>query len=271
MSSVTTRPRCSALLTSTPSARLSTDTGAGHWTSRLLKLSFAAIGLCLLSAQASADPYQTTLTSGQWEQKVFPVLNDSRTIRDFLADDLPAEEYGVSWVVYTFDAEANAYGDPGIDGIVPSGQAFWIIQISGRTVTLDVPADAEQGLGSLSSACPSPGGCQAVDLQTRNDRNSYHMVGAPFPTDTAAADLTIVASRWAGNCSLDSRGCDLSDSLAAGFVARTPVYYSPAKGAYIRVENAEALSPWQGFWLSTGRLSGSPGTQLLLPDSRACT
>ena len=218
----------------------------------------------------AAATHSVTLTDNRWEQLVFPVLSDSHTIGTVLGDDLPLHTYADTWTVFTYDPISGAYANPRVNDVIDSGHAFWIVQMTGSDVEIDIDRNLDELAASLSPACRSANGCLPVALATRAAENTWQMLGSPFPEPVRVADFSI-ASLAPG--SLCTAGCDLNRAEQSGYVGSELFYYSSTTGRYQLANTSTTLNGWQGFWLAA--LPAQPGMQLelLLPDpaiSSAC-
>ena len=110
-------------------------------------LTQALIGITLLCAGPGAWAQNVSsatfdLQDSRWESLVLPGDPDGRTIGDLFADDLPGV-FGVDWVLFTYDPSLPDFGNyriPSLEYELQVGEAFWIIQASGVTRTLTLPA-----------------------------------------------------------------------------------------------------------------------------------
>lgn len=217
--------------------------------------------------RAEAADYSTTLGTGQWEQLVFPLLADSYSIETLLGDDLPVSGYGSTWNVFTFNPASGAYVNPGVSGVIESGHAFWIIQMTGSDVEIDIDSNLDEYLGSISSACRSDYGCWPVPLVTRVGEITWQMAGSPFPGAAQVSNFAVVSLVSGTQC---TNGCNLDQAEQSGYVNHELFYYASATEQYQTASASSTLNSWQGFWLAT--LPGQAGTnqQLLLPSPLIC-
>lgn len=220
-------------------------------------------------AATAAHASSVQLSHNTWEQFVFPALTRTQTIGDLLGDDLPGEDYGRTWILYEYDPRAGGYRNPGLSGTVESGNAFWIIQTTGETVTLDIPEDVAEYLGDTSDACRSEYGCLEKPLPTDGDGTTWHMLGSPYPEPLDMAYVTLKTDRGAGGCST-ARGCSIEDTGLAGITSSHGYFYSSASGEYEQAKPDTVLRPWQGFWFATRDGGSHDGLRMYLPDPKLC-
>ena len=209
--------------------------------------------LLLVSSQVMANTLQYELPDSQWQQISLPITADaSNTPRKLFGDDLPVAGYGTDWALFSYDASANTYVNPGLDGELKRGVAYWAFQQTGGSVTLDIPASA------ITSACPADQGCFEIPIATRNQAVQWNMFGNPLATAIPVSNLKIVTT--AGSC---ASGCTLDQANSANIVANTLWSFNGTN--YDAYTTNSLLPVWRGFWLAA--LPGADGLhpKLLIP------
>jgi len=177
----------------------------------------------------------------QWTLLSLPCQpTDSTTVADLFADDMlingASAQYGSDWLVYTYDpsgANGGGYNNPGENGSIKPGQGFWFIQLTGDTVTLDMPADSQPVSGQQSRACQSGEGCLNVSLEgSEPAKTHWHLLGNPSLTNMSTADVRV--------------------STNAGF----------SNGEYVNYDGQSNVNAWLGFWFA--ELPGTAGQSPVL-------
>jgi len=192
----------------------------------------------------------------------------STTVADLFADDIlvngASAQYGSDWLVYTYDPEGpngGGYNNPGLNGSIQPGQGFWFIQLTGESVTLDMPADSEpvSGQQAGSPACQGSDGCLNLSLSgAESDSARWHLLGNPSTTSMSTADLRL--STRGGNCRSARGGCTLNDAAQQGLMGDTLWGYS--NGDYVNYDAQSSIDAWLGFWFS--ELPGAAGASPVL-------
>jgi len=185
-----------------------------------------------------------SLQSNRWEQLVIPAYSDESSIRELFSPALPATDYAISWIIYRFDASANRYVDPGIDGQLAQGTGFWIVQNTGATVVLEIPPTIAQAKTIVDPACTSSL-CTRVPVVARAGESTFNMIGS------AQSNLVSVGqTRFRGSSVCDS-GCSWNQAVAQAYVDAPLWHYNSASNTYADLALTGQISPWQAVWLST--------------------
>jgi hypothetical protein len=223
-----------------------------------------AASVTMHRAQAAATP-SFELKNQRWEQLVIPANASALTVRELFADDLPAQRYSVDWVLFRFDGPTQQYVNPGLDGRVQQGVGFWMIQLTGSDVNIDLPA-LPNATVEHSAACPSAGGCTVTSLASRSALSSYNMLGSALTASQSVNQLRLRTPQNGSDC---FAGCNLTQAADAGHTARELWRYNSSSGSYEDLNTIGIIQAWQGAWLQTKPgLQGST-TSLLFPDSSA--
>jgi len=205
------------------------------------------------------------LQSDSWESLVIPGNPAGRTIEEFFGDYLEAEEFGSSWVVFTFDPETQLYELPTLNTSLPQGLAFWMIQQTGTDVTIGVPEDLQAGDAEPSIACVSAAGCFSIPLPSDPDSNSYALVGSPYDSPTPLSDVRLKTNIGVDNC---TNGCDLDQASDEDFSNATVFVYDPQINDYRDAGTSALIEPWQGYWLQSRPLLDGKSPELILPSTQ---
>ena len=201
------------------------------------------------------------------------------TVADLFADDIDGT-YGFSgdWAVYTLDTSAAVplYTNPGMGGALSVGRGFWIIQRTGASVTLDLPAGS-RGIASnhdRGSACVGTLGCVNTALTgapqpapvNGREKPRWSLLGNPFNTPVAHDDLRVVTDT--GACMVD--GCTLDEAFALDDAVRVVwnrlFHFDGSR--YQTLTAGSSIEPWQGFWFAELAGAEANGPVLTLGERR---
>jgi hypothetical protein len=202
------------------------------------------------------------LPSNQWQQISFPgaLPTNANTIKTVFGDDIRGV-YGTDWVMFAYDPKAGHYIDPGLNGVLKQGIGYWIYQIKGSDVTLDLPANMSQGSVRTSSQCPSALGCFEIDLATQPNAIQWLMLGNPFARSIAWGDLRLTTK--SGHCA-DANGCTLKEAETLGIFHHQGWHYNPVTGQYDLIDGGN-LNIWNGFWGAVLDHASGLSPKLLMP------
>ncbi len=229
---------------------------------RILQLGAAVALSFLCSGHLFAMEFPTfSLKNNQWEQLVVPADTSNTSIRALFADDLPAEQYGVSWIIYPFDSLSNSYSVIGLDDTVQSGAGFWMIQNTGEDVTLDIPDNTPPIPSEGSSAC-AVSACSSIEIPAAADRSLFSMLGSGLTSNVMVSQLRVRTEQQGSAC---LNGCDLETAVESGYVSAPLWRWSNDRGSYIDLSEVGAISPWHAFWLNTPSNASGANASLLFP------
>jgi len=213
----------------------------------------------------AATPPDFELKNRQWEQLVIPADASGTTVRSMFADDLPAQQYGITWVLFLFDGQGQQYINPGIDGQLPQGAGFWMTQQTGVDVTLDLPSMPDPTV-QQSAACPSSAGCTVAALSARSGQSTYSMLGSALASSPATADLRLRTQGAGTSC---SAGCSLGDAAELGYIDSELWRYDPVSNSYTNLADLGSISAWQAAWMQTRPALNGNNPDLLFPAESA--
>jgi hypothetical protein len=199
---------------------------------------------------------QYTLPPNQWHQISLPATPPAQanTVGDVLADDITGT-YASDWIVYFYDPVDNRYVDPGLTGTLQQGVGYWIIQNTGSTATLALPAGSTVTPVAISAACASFSGCYDIPLSTVAGGNRWNMAGHAFASGVRLSRVRVTTHD--GVC---ASGCTLDAARAANIVHNELWHYKGESYARLDSSSNATLIPWSGFWNAT-----LPGAHTLAP------
>ncbi len=201
------------------------------------------------------------LENNSWRQISMPAYLSAKTVNDIFGDDLPVADYGVSWGLFDYDPVSNAYVLLALTDEVAQGAGHWVIQKTGVSVDIDLPAGATENLVHRSSQCTSERGCYEIDLPTSPGAVQWVMLGYPFERQLTSLNEVRIVTR-SGVCS-DADGCTLDEAEAANIFYS--IIFSYNGTGYDQLTSKSQISSWTGVWAAT--LAGASGLQprLLIP------
>ena len=218
-----------------------------------------ALLLAAATVTGTAAGATLPLPDDTWRLVTLPGDAGGRSVATLFGDELPMSGYTRTWTIFTHDAASGAYAEPAAGDTLATGEAFWIVQRTGRDVTLDVPL--ERPATNTSAACPSDAGCVELALPARPDETAWSAVGAPDAGRTRIADLRLRTAN--GAC---VGGCDLDAAAAAGLTAGSVWARAADTSGYDELGTGDSLAPWRGFWMP---LRADAAATLLVPISAA--
>lgn len=219
----------------------------------------STILLFLVTTTALAD---VSLQNNRWELLSVPADGSSTTIASIFSDDLPDAEYNISWAVFRFDMAQQSYIQAALSDSLAQGEGFWIIQMTGNDVTVDIPANLPEGVALDSLPCASPDGCYSKKLATSTTADFlWSLVGSPYLSSINTFDLRLTSSE--DQCAL---GYDIEESVLEGYLKESPWAYDSGSGQYVPLDQLVSIEPWRGFWVPTVKQQTSIGLYMLIPN-----
>ena len=172
-----------------------------------------------------------TLKNNQWQQITLPVdLLPDNTVTHLFGEILPPSDYGKTWQLFSFDANTEQYTGLDIDAILERGTGYWIIQLTGEAVTLQ-----------LTSYQPWPPEKKALPVVSDPNEIKWNMIGYPHPLDAGWDQSIIVA-----NTGLCSSGCSITQASDYGLFHHQGWFFDGDQ--YQLLEGSSRLNPWMGLW-----------------------
>ncbi len=200
--------------------------------------------LCNFPVLVSAAEFN--LPDRQWALLAIPANAEEQTIESLFADDLPIESLGTEWIIYRFDKDSQSYVAPTESDSLLQSDGFWIIQLTGSDVTIDIPESLPSGHAPAPPNCASTNGCFITSLPVSDSTASWAIVGAPFRQAINVSDIRVQSNQQ--SC---AGGCSLNKASTEGLVHENQWAYDTSSSTYKSLVQLGALQPWQAFWLST--------------------
>ena len=191
------------------------------------------------------DLLDYTIANNTWQVLSMPYSPPlGATVEDIFADDIPGR-YKKSWYLYRYDASREIYSLMNLDDQPVQGEAYWILQNTGQSVTVDMPEGSYSRTLRDDPVCPAHRSCFRQPLLANAQKPLYQFVGNPFPAPISWQSIRVSAE--GSLCSADSGGCNLREAHDAGLVNDHGWAFLHGKNR--RLEEGGILQPWQGFWL----------------------
>jgi hypothetical protein len=211
------------------------------------------------------------IENAQWTMLSLPCkVPSGKTIEDLFADDVLINgqpgSYDNDWVVYIFNSELSEYEKSGLQDTLVPGQGFWFIQLSGNSVTLDLPPGSQVAPSHVpGGACQSQLGCIGLSLSgAPNDGARWNLLGNPFSAGVVTNKLTVLTN--SGACSGLQDGCDLAEAAAANILHDSLWVYN--ENGYEERTGSMVIDSWDGFWAAELPAAAGllPSLQVPVPD-----
>jgi len=222
------------------------------------------LALSLLSSVAFASDYN--LQHNRWALLSIPANSSAQTIEQLFSDDLSPSTYGEDWVIFNFDHATQGYVKAALENSLAQGDGFWMLQITGADVTIDLPADLPEGDAQISDACATTEGCFSARVLTASNNVTWSLVGAPFSDPIDVAQIRVLSAD--GDC---VSGCDLEQVNSAGSLSNEQWTYSGSENKYVALTDAAELSAWQGVWVQAEAQVTDIRLSVLFPKSGGST
>lgn len=197
------------------------------------------------------------LPTNQWRQISLPCHPGSdNTIAAVFGDD-GLGEYGDGWIVWAYNPPTNDYTNVGLNEALVQGMGYWIIQHTGSTQQLRMPASCTATPTDQQTQCGTEA-CFDIALATRAADNQWTMLGYPFASPAPVANARVTTT--SGSC---TAGCDMNAAAAADITDNSLWNYTGS--AYTATTAENSFSPWAGYWLVTLNGVQAADPTLLMP------
>ena len=204
-------------------------------------------------------PYQ--LLHNKWRQISIPANVTNATVSDVFADALPAAELGTKWALYSYDPSAGIYSTLALTDRLNQGEGYWIIQITGNTVNINLPATAQETSVQLSLQCTSTAGCYEIVLPATASDGQWSILGYPFEHSLNTLNKVRVVTD-SGVCG-DTDGCTLNEAFNANVYLN--ILWSYNGTIYDSLTPTSKINSWTGAWGRTLENSSGLEVRLLFP------
>ncbi|MFK7857913.1 MAG: family 16 glycosylhydrolase [Granulosicoccus sp.] len=172
------------------------------------------------------------------------------TLGQVFGDDLPLDRYGSGWIVYGFNPQdgpnGNYFAAP-LGQPLEAGLGYWILQRTGSSVTIDVPANSPAVAVAEIPGCSAIQGCIESELDVRDNRKTWSMVGFNHDAPLPMSGVSFVTG--AANCFF---GCTLNEALQSPRSIEPGFYrYLGLSAGYELIRQNSVLQPWDAYWVMT--------------------
>jgi hypothetical protein len=145
-----------------------------------------------------------------------------------LGDDISGD-YETDWALFEYNASDNQYKELAETDSVAQGKGYWIIQVTGKEVTLDLPSGTSESIPSIPLVTPI------------NQSIQWNLLGFPF---SMPKPLEVINVKGNDICT-DS--CDLDDAKQKQLVHDKVWTYDG--NTYVEKGLKDNLKAWDGFWI----------------------
>ena len=193
------------------------------------------------------------LQNNMWSMISLPAdPGSSASVETIFGDDLPISSYGVTgtWVIFAYNPTTNSYTEVPTNSSLQAATGYWMLQMTGIDVTIDLPASATAFAGVASTACPSSDGCVSVAVASAAGTNQWNLLG--FPADSASSFGQTRFATQGGAC---ASGCTPDQAEASNIINNVMFHYTGS--AYVEITSASNMQPWDGVWVAA--LPGANG------------
>lgn len=196
------------------------------------------------------------IPSATWMLLSLPCISPTESsVADLFADDVLVNgakaRYGVDWIVYTFDSGASSRGqyvNPGLNGTLKAAQGFWFIQLTGKSIDLDMPNSSQpiRADSPARQACGGGNGCVNYPLTGNADEaGRWHIAGNPSITPVRIPDMRISTAN--NPCQGDSGGCSITQASTAGLVLNALFAFDGEN--FVNIIGQPTLDAWRSVWI----------------------
>jgi hypothetical protein len=201
-------------------------------------------------------PYQ--LPNNQWHQISMPADVNNATVADIFSDDLPAASYGDVWVLYSLDPITLIQSKLTLSDVIKQGIGYWIIQETGNTINIDLPANVKETSIQQSSQCSSTSGCYEIIISAASE-DKINLLGYPFEHSLSSLQGVRIVSA-SGGC---AEGCTLNEAAEAKIYHKDFITYNGI--AYEDLNTTTGISSWTGMWGKTMENANGLEVRILFP------
>jgi hypothetical protein len=204
--------------------------------------------------------FNVDLAANTWTMFGLPCdpVETVNNVESVFGDDLDIAQYGIRWVVFEWDADADSYSRLFLTSTLSQNKGYWILSLDEANV--DSEGDDTQAVVNISEGCAVSQGCYEIPLTppTSGETEEYNLVGHTFPVTIPWKDARIKAG-----------GSVYTPSQAQSAIIMDKTIWLYNGNAYDSYDDSTPglegqLVPFDGFWVRT--LQNAPSdTTLLLP------
>jgi len=195
----------------------------------------------LVDASSPDELPTLTLLNNSWRQFSLPCdPGDNNTVAVLFGDD-NLGSYDNDWQIWGFDSAAGNYQSVDMQTPLVQGVGYWILQRTGNTRELKMPANCITTPRTTSGGCPANTSCFATPLVGDTNADYWLFLGYPYASSGNVSQSSVVTSDE--SCAL---GCAFGSTEANQIVSS--VLWSYDGSEYKRVAPDGVFNPWMGFW-----------------------
>lgn len=168
------------------------------------------------------------------------------SVEDIFGDDI-SEAYNTHWFLYKHNPNSGTYTLLQPDENLQQGEAYWMLQSTGKPVTIDMPEGSYTQAKNEYQYCPDNSDCFVTPLITTAGKNLFHFVGNPFAEEVPWQRILLMTDK--GECDARKGGCNLFKAYNSGLIAKSGLTH--VNGENLRIAGGDKLQPWQGFWIES--------------------
>lgn len=200
----------------------------------------------------------TLLLNNTWRLISLPAdPGENKTVSDIFGDDLPIVDYGRTWEIFSYTS-GGSYKSIGVNEQLALGVGYWMIQLTGEAVQIDLPDGSVQPSNTETLGCSGVANCYEIPIVSGNS-NVWNLVGNP--TNKVIVFDDIRAKTNGGEC---TSGCTLNEAENYNYLHNQMWRYAD-DGTYEVIESGDSLSPWEGVWYPALPASNTIEPKLLMP------
>jgi len=184
------------------------------------------------------------LPNNQWRMISLPSdPGATNTVKSVFGDDVINAEYGADgkWVIFSYEAVIGGYEIVEYESPLELGKGYWIIQMTGTDVTLDMPE------GSIDNTANN----FIINLTVPQGEQTqqWNLIGNPFSVAKSLSSFSVKTGQ--NNCSNPS--CSLDKANEKHLVQK--VFWRYTGREYEKVEGQASLNAWDAAWCVALELS----------------
>lgn len=174
------------------------------------------------------------LPSNEWHQIALPAeAGAASSVLDLFGDDLSPRGYGLDWVVFHYNPVDRSYKRLGIMEQLDQGSGYWMIQVTGETVTLTLTDHIPRNLSGVE-----------VLLSPQLDV-SWQMLGFSGAKSSILGDVFKFFN--SENCS-QLEGCSITKAVDDALIY--PIVFSFNGNEYEQLGAGSSIEPWTAVWIA---------------------
>lgn len=232
---------------------------------RRMLFSLLAVNYFLLATNPvfSAPVSTYVVANNEWSIISLPASSPAGNSPALLfGDELPVDSYGVGvkdkWALFKYSSSDNIYTLVDINSNLQAGIGYWMIQITGTDVELNLPTDAIAFSSDSSVGCPLAAGCIDVELPVLATGPVWFLSGYP-----RIHPQPLSATRVSTDRGICSDGCTIDQAKAANILHNE--FFRYVDDDYQLVTTASNLTAWDGFWMARPATVNDEPARWLIP------